>query len=84
MKPKLVALLTITAALSGCGGTWIDTSAGTCTNEQIEEASKNPEMFNAMGNSACQEKGKGEFMGDFRCTGSEENGTRKLQAKCKG
>jgi hypothetical protein len=86
MRLQHFALVTFTAALSGCGGAWVDTSAGTCTDEQIQElrSDRAREMVQEMGSRTCQEQGKGAFIPDFRCTGSTENGTRRLQVKCSG
>jgi hypothetical protein len=73
------------AALAACGSSdrWVDTLSGNCTEAQIEETRQNPEMFAPVGVRVCTETGAGEFAGEFRCTGSTEDGTRKMEAKCK-
>ena len=75
----------IIAGLVGCGSsdTWVDTLSGDCTDAQIEETRNNPELFAEVGVRVCTSTGAGEFAGDFRCTGSTEDGTRKLEARCK-
>ncbi|MGH9897127.1 MAG: hypothetical protein ACREA0_35065, partial [bacterium] len=61
-----------------------DTTSGTCLESQIEETRQHPELFAEVGTQTCQGKGIGNFAGEFRCTGSTEDGTRRLQAKCEG
>jgi len=84
MKPKIFAAIALIAGTTGCGGTWVDTDAGDCQESQIEEMRQEAETFARMGAELCQSKGKGDFAGEFRCTGSEADGTRKLQVKCEG
>lgn len=68
----------------GSGERWVNTTSGTCDDSQIEEIKQNPEPYVAVGTTTCQGNGAGAFAGEFRCAGSEEDGTRTLQAKCSG
>ena len=83
---NVIACVAALVGLVGCGsgGTWVDTTSGDCTEAQIEETRQQPELFVEMGTQTCQGKAMGGFAGEFRCTGSEEDGTRKLQVKCEG
>lgn len=85
MNPRHCVLALIIAVLVGCGSsdTWVDTLSGDCTDAQIEETRTNPEPFAQVGARVCTETGAGEFAGEFRCTGSTADGTRKLEARCK-
>jgi hypothetical protein len=62
----------------------VDTTSGTCLESQIEETRQSPELFVEVGTQTCQGKAMGAFLGEFRCAGSEEDGTRRLQVKCEG
>ena len=91
MNTKWLASCAFTALLAGCGSgnggggeTWVDTGSGDCQESQLAEARQNQEMFNMIGTGACTKHGMGSFAGDLRCTGSTEDGTRKLEAKCTG
>ena len=84
MRARLFPLVATLAGWVGCGAseTWVDTTSGTCLESQIEETRQNPELFAEVGTRTCTEAGAGDFAGEFRCAGSEEQGTRKLQVKC--
>lgn len=84
MKPRFFPLFVSIAGLVGCGASdvWVDTTSGTCLESQIEEMKTRPELFVEMGTRTCTEAGLSGFAGDFRCAGSAEQGTLKLQAKC--
>ncbi len=86
MMSRFVVCVGIAFGLAGCGqgGTWVDTSSGDCLESQIEETRQQPQLFAPVGQKACAEAKAGDFAGEFRCTGSTEDGTRKLQAKCEG
>jgi hypothetical protein len=85
MDPRRCVLAVIIAGLVGCGSsdTWVDTLSGDCTEEQLAEMKANPEPYAEMGTRVCTNTNAGEFAGEFRCTGSTEDGTRKMEAKCK-
>jgi hypothetical protein len=70
--------------LLGCGSSdrWVDTLSGDCTDEQIQETRDNPALFEQVGVRVCTSTGAGEFAGEFRCTGSTEDGTRKMEVRC--
>jgi hypothetical protein len=84
-KRYVLGMITV-VALTACGSNevWVDTLSGDCTEEQIEETRNNPEPFAQVGVRVCTETGAGEFLGEFRCTGSTEDGTRKMEVKCSG
>jgi hypothetical protein len=72
--------------VAGCGseGTWVDTTSGDCQESQIEETRQNPALYAEVGDRTCQGQAMGAFLGEFRCAGSEEDGTLRLQVKCEG
>jgi hypothetical protein len=84
MKAQFFALVVGGVVLAGCGsgGTWVDTPSGDCTDAQIEEAKQNLAQYQEMGNRTCQGKAMGKFLGEFRCAGSTDDGTRRLQLLC--
>lgn len=86
MRIKAFALVVSVAGWVGCGqgGTWVDTTSGDCTESQIEETRQRPELFAEVGTRTCQGQAMGAFAGEFRCAGSTEDGTRRLQVKCEG
>lgn len=85
MTTRRYVLAVIVGALAACGSSdrWVDTLSGDCTEAQIEETRQNPEPFAQVGIRVCTETGAGEFAGEFRCTGSTEDGTRKMEVRCK-
>jgi hypothetical protein len=86
MMPKFFAFAVGLVGMAGCGGgdTWVDTTSGSCLESQIEETRQHPELFVEMGTQTCQGKAMGGFAGEFRCAGSAEDGTLRLQVKCEG
>src|SRR5262245_1249041 len=85
MNTSRYVLGVLIAVLTGCGSSdrWVDTLSGDCTEEQIEETRKTPDAFAQVGVRVCTETGAGEFAGEFRCTGSTADGTRKLEVRCR-
>jgi hypothetical protein len=84
MRAQFFAVVVSGVVLAGCGGggEWVDTPSGDCQESQIEEAKQRPELYEEMGNRTCRGKAMGKFLGEFRCAGSEEDGTRRLQLLC--
>lgn len=84
MNARYFVSSVVIAVLTGCGSSdrWVDTLSGDCTDAQIEETRQNPELFAQVGVRVCTETGAGEFAGEFRCTGSTEDGTRKMEVRC--
>lgn len=84
MRAQFFAVAVGVVVLAGCGsgGEWVDTPAGDCTEAQIEEAKQNLGQYQEMGDRTCQGKAMGKFLGEFRCAGSTDDGTRRLQLLC--
>jgi len=86
MRARFFSFVVGGFVLAGCGsgGTWVDTTSGDCQESQIEETRQHPELFEPVGTQTCQGQAMGRFLGEFRCAGSADDGTLRLQAKCEG
>lgn len=84
MNPRFFLLIAGIAGWIGCGPSdvWVDTTSGTCLESQIEEMRATPDVYAEVGTRTCSEAGLKGFAGEFRCRGSEEEGTRRMQARC--
>jgi hypothetical protein len=86
MSPRyfLLSVIVVASSTTACGSNdrWVDTLSGDCTDAQIEETKQNPELFAQVGERVCSSTGAGRFAGEFRCSGSTEDGTRKMEVRC--
>ncbi len=74
----------VVVALAACGSSdrWVDTLSGDCDDAQIAELKQNAALAAEVGVRVCTDTKAGEFAGEFRCTGSTEDGTRKMEVRC--
>ncbi len=86
MSSKSIVLGAIAAAFlaTACGSNdrWVDTLSGDCTDAQLADIKQNPEPYKQVGDRVCSSTNAGKFAGEFRCSGSTADGTRKMEVRC--